>query len=107
MHAQTTDKGTEIITILKASNAKLLAGKCLSDSNFMLLFTILKETKLLKSQSHSLGHVCPFLRGANETWGRKDQSKQNFSQGFSELSLSLYMYCKTHMLGKKHRGIQI
>lgn len=62
MHAQTTDKGTEIITILKASTARLLAGKCLSDLNFMLLFTALKETKLLKSQFPLTWACLPFLQ---------------------------------------------
>lgn len=62
MHAQTTNKGTEIITTLKVSTAKLLAGKCLSDSNFILLFTALKETTLLKSQ-FPLNWAClPFLQ---------------------------------------------
>lgn len=32
-----THRGTEIITILELGTAKSLAGKCLSDSNFMLL----------------------------------------------------------------------
>lgn len=61
MYAQTTYKGTEIITILKLSTAKLLAGKCLSDSNFMLLLTVLKETKH-KSQFPLTWACLPFLQ---------------------------------------------
>lgn len=69
MYAQTTDKGSEMITILKLSTAKFLAGKCLSDSNFMLLFTALKETKLRKSQ-FSLTWAClPFLQRGQQNLG--------------------------------------